>query len=276
MKKGICQTSFPSKMPLEVMFEHTRKAGFDTLELSLSLDQDGPGLTMFSTEVDISRISQAARDNGVELHSLMCGAASQYLGSPDGNARKYGREIILKQLEMARILGMNTILTVPARITSGGPSYADCWQRSTEELRQVLPVAETHQISMAIENVRFSKFLLSDEEMIRYVDQFNSPYLGVYCDIGNILFNGFPEKWIRSLNKRIRKIHFKDLKASANYASVPLLYGDVNWPEVMKAIRDIGYDDVLTAEINPSVTYPLQAIYDTSRHIDAIFNGEAG
>jgi hexulose-6-phosphate isomerase len=276
MKKGICQSSFPKGMPIEQVLDHCRLAGFDALELIMSIHPKDSGLTLESTAAEVAVIGEIARSKGVELRTLQCGAASQYLGLPDREAQSYGRNIILKQLEIAHWLGMNTILTVPARITPHGPTYEECWNHSTEQLHHVLPQAEAYRIAIGIENVKFSRFLMSDLEMIRYIDQFASPYLGAYCDIGNVLYNGIPERWIRSLNSRIRKIHFKDLKVSANYASVPLLYGDVNWPEVMQAIRDIGYDDLLTAEIPPSLSYPLQAVYDTSRHMDTIIQGKAG
>ncbi len=128
---------------------------------------------------------------------------------------------------------------------------------------------------MGIENV-WNKFLLSPLEMARYIDEFDSPCVCAYYDVGNVLLFGYPEQWIRILGHRIQRVHVKDFKpAVGNYNGfVPLLAGDVNWTEVRLALQEIGYNDVLTAEIDPYASYPEQLIFDTARHIDVIIGGE--
>jgi hexulose-6-phosphate isomerase len=47
-----------------------------------------------------------------------------------------------------------------------------------------------------------------------FVDKFNSEYVEAYFDVGNVLLTGYPEHWIRILNKRIKKVHIKDFRTS--------------------------------------------------------------
>ena len=92
------------------------------------------------------------------------------------------------------------------------------------------------------------QFSLSPLEAARYIDQFQTPYVGAYFDIGNILAYGWPEQWIKILGKRMAKIHIKeysrkiaDTQGKSAGFEVKLREGDVNWSAVMKALDDTGY-----------------------------------
>lgn len=52
---------------------------------------------------------------------------------------------------------------------------------------------------------------------------------------------------------------------------VDLLAGDINYPEVMKALKSIGYDGWVSAEMIPNYThYTETIIYNTSNAMDRI------
>ena len=154
----------------------------------------------------------------------------------------------LKQaLRDAKRYGASSVLFVPA-VVNKQVSYADAYQRSQEEIRKAIPLAEELGVKIAIENV-WNHFLLSPLEAARYVDEFNSPWVGWHFDVGNVITYGWPEQWIRILGKRIQKLHIKEFsreKASRQGLGkgfdVEFLKGDNDWPAVMKALDDIGYD----------------------------------
>ncbi|MGB9677847.1 MAG: sugar phosphate isomerase/epimerase family protein, partial [Candidatus Ratteibacteria bacterium] len=118
----------------------------------------------------------------------------------------------------------------------------------------------------------WNKFLLSPIEMKKYVEEIGSEYVKVYFDVGNILVIGFPEMWIRILGRLIKRIHLKDFKLSIGNINgfCDLLEGDVNWPEVIKALKEIGYNSYLTAEVGPYKYFPETKIYNTSLAMDKI------
>jgi L-ribulose-5-phosphate 3-epimerase len=107
-------------------------------------------------------------------------------------------------------------------------------------------------------------------EFVSYIDEFKSPSLGAYFDVGNVIRYGYPEHWIESLGQRIFKVHVKDFSESNMF--VPLLAGDVNWMAVIKALRGIGYNDTVTAELTPYKIGPEPLAHDTARQLDTIFN----
>lgn len=275
MLKGINQWCFPEGTTLEHIFDTCRKAGYDAVELNV-YEPGGVGLTMDTTAAEAEAIGAMARKYGLQLRSLSTGLLGKYqLSSDDESVREMGRRAIKKQLDLASVLGMDTILVIPGRVNEQ-ISYDVCYKRSQEELFKILPDVEAHKIHMGIENV-WNKFLQSPLEMARYIDELNSPYVGAYYDVGNTLILGFPEQWIRILGHRIKKVHVKDFKPNVgNYNGfVPLLAGDVPWNRVREALREIGYTDVLTAELDPYASSPDQLIYDTARHLDVIIHGES-
>ncbi|MDN5276055.1 MAG: L-ribulose-5-phosphate 3-epimerase [Clostridiales bacterium] len=153
------------------------------------------------------------------------------------------------------------------------PGTADvAYERALEAFMQLKEEAEATKVSICLENV-WNKFLLSPLEMRDFIDKINSPYVGVYLDVGNVIYTGYPEHWIRILGKRIKKVHFKDFRRKVGTLEgfVDLLAGDVNFPEVMQAFKEVGYDDYVTAEMIPNYThYTNQIIYNTSKSMDRI------
>jgi hexulose-6-phosphate isomerase len=124
-------------------------------------------------------------------------------------------------------------------------------------------------VAIAVENV-WNKFLLSPIEFAQYVDSFDHDLLRAYFDVGNIVAYGFPQHWIRTLGKRIRKIHIKGFDAKT-HAWVQLLEGSIDWQAVMDALTEIGYDDVITAELRGKGDDEKAGLKAISDDMDTIF-----
>ena len=96
---------------------------------------------------------------------------------------------------------------------------------------RLLPLARELKVVIAVEEV-WNKFLLSPMEFARYVDEFDSPWLKAYFDVGNVVFYGFPQDWIRALGPRIVKVHLKDFqldRPNGRFAWKNLGEGDIDW-----------------------------------------------
>lgn len=108
--------------------------------------------------------------------------------------------------------------------------------------------------------------------MARFIDEVDSPRVKAYFDIGNVLLFGESEHWIHALGSRIARMHVKDFKRSVGNINgfCDLMEGDVNFPEVVKACKAIGYEGPITAEMTPYPAYPLEQAYRTSRALDVI------
>lgn len=274
MLKGINQWCFPEGTPLEDVFHHSAKAGFDAVELNLQ-EAGSPGITMESSARELEAIANQANSFGLRLLSISCGLMyPNSLSSPDPETRARGVQIVTRQLEVAGLMGMETALLVPAFVTDEGQPYDEAYKRSQEEIAKLIPVAESNGVDIGIENV-WNKFLYSPLEMARYIDELKSDRVGAYFDVGNIVNFGFPEQAIRILGSRIKKIHVKDFRRAVGtgHGVVTLLSGDVNWIAVREALTGIGYEGPLTAELTAYAHAPFQLVYDTARHLKVIIYG---
>ena len=272
MKKGITIWSFP-KGTLEETFILAKKAGYDGVELSL--DSEGE-INLNSTEEDIKKIKASADKYGIELYSVATNLHWDYnLVSDNKESAEMAKTIIKKQIDVASWLGCNTVLVVPGAVgIDWVPNcelidYDVAYERALAGIKEVSAYAEEKKVSIGLENVG-NKLLLSPIEFRDFIDKVGSEYVGAYFDVGNILRTGYPEQWIRILNKRIKKIHIKDFKkASASF--VNLMEGNVDFPAVMEALNEIGYDDFITAEMGPLyINYPDMLLYTTSMVMDKI------
>jgi len=216
-------------------FKLAKKCGFEGIEASPMKDLDAA-----------RRLGRLARRAGVPIHSIVYGGWGAPFSDPDPKVIEKGLAGMEIALRSAKALGAETVLLVPA-VVKENVSYDQAYKRSQRHIRKLLPLAEELGVVIAVENV-WNKFLLSPLEFTRYVDEFDSPWLKAYFDIGNVILFGYSQDWIRTLGKRIVKIHLKDFKRSG-YKWTNLLDGDVNWPQVRRALDEIGYDGYLTTEL---------------------------
>ncbi|MCK5733756.1 MAG: sugar phosphate isomerase/epimerase, partial [Candidatus Latescibacteria bacterium] len=264
MKKSINQWAF-AKDTARGCMELAKDAGFEAIELALAEDGD---ITLDSTETEIRAIRETADRIGIELASLATGLFWSYsLTSNDADMRKKALDVAKKELEIAGWLGVDAILVVPGAVGvdfvpgSEVIPYDVAYERALAAIRELAPVAEQLKVTVGVENV-WNKFLLSPLEMRDFVDAVDSDYVGVYFDVGNVIATGYPEHWIQILGKRIKRVHFKDFRRNVGTLDgfVDLLEGDVNWPEVMAALRKIGYKSYATAEMIPPYTHHPEAL----------------
>ncbi|MBQ9545131.1 MAG: sugar phosphate isomerase/epimerase [Clostridia bacterium] len=275
MKKGISIWSF-KKDTLAEAFALAKDAGFDGVEVALAEDGE---INLSTTEKELLEIKKQAENAGIELYSVASGLYWQYSLTDDReNMRQKAKDIVKKQLQTAAVLGCDTILVVPGAVRVdfapelGIVDYSTAYSRSLEAFGELKSEAEKMKVAIGIENV-WNRFLVSPLEMRDFIDKIGSGYVGSYFDVGNVLFNGEPEHWIRALGSRIKKVHLKDYRKNVGTLDgfVDLLAGDVNYPSVMKAFREIGYDGWVSAEMIPPYNYlPDTLIYNTSKAMDAI------
>jgi len=266
MKKAVNRWVFPGNAGLKECFSLAKKTGFEGMEINFA--NEGADLNLKTTKDDAEKIVSFAKDAGIKVCSVCAGWPP--LTSDSADERKSAVDYVAKALEVTFWLGADTVLVVPGTVTEQIP-YDVVYERAKKSMLELAPVAEKFKVFIGIENV-WNKFLLSPLEMKSFIEEINKPYVEAYFDIGNVLVMGYPEQWIRILGKHIKKIHLKDFKTSVGNINgfSGLLEGDVNWHEVIKALKEIGYNDYLTAEFGPYKFYSDTILYHLSLAIDRI------
>ena len=280
MKKGINYWSFPGglegKMDFAAAVKEAKRLGYQGMEVCLF--PEGP-LSLDISESDVAKLGKLLDGAGLQAASVTTGVLWDYpLTSTDPAQRDKGKQAVVRCLEVANQLGATGILVVPGAVEiffnpeAEIVPYDVAMQRVEEVMKELAPVAEKNKVAIGIENV-WNKMFLSPLEARDVLDRVGSEYVGWFFDVGNILALGFPEQWIRILGKRIKKVHVKDYRRAVGTADgfVDLLEGDVDWPEVVKALKEVGYDDFLIAEMIPGYTHaPETRLANTSLALDKI------
>jgi L-ribulose-5-phosphate 3-epimerase len=261
IKKGLVFDMLPEKLSYGDRFKLARDAGFEVVQVP--------------TEPDAGKaeeIKKAADSAGIHIDSVMNMDHWKYpLSSSDHSVIEKSLAGMRTSLHNAKLWRADTVLLVPA-VVNAKTSYHDAWQRSQKEIRTLIPLAEELKVIIAIEEV-WNKFLLSPLEMAKYIDEFQSPWIKAWFDVGNVVLYGYPQDWIHTLGKRIVKVHLKDFKRKEDgYAWVNLGDGDVDWSAVRQAFADIAYSGSTIAELEGGDESYLR---DVSGRIDRLFLGRS-
>ena len=281
MKKSINLWAFPypAKMTLRQCLQLAKDAGFDGIELNYDLDSD---LSPKSGSKEFTAIRKMAEEIGIAISGVCSFLFWPYpLTSNDPAERARGTELAGLMTQAAHDLGTKNLLVVPGAVhmpwrADHDPTPNDvCDQRAKEAIAKLLPNAEKLDVSLNIENIFFNAYLMSPFEMCAFVDHFCSEHVNVHFDTGNIMEYQFPEHWIPILGKRIRNVHLKEYSKKSTDHSLeafrPLLDGTTNWPAVMQAFEDVGYENYLTFEyFHPYLHHPEALIYQTGDSMDRL------
>lgn len=260
--KGACIGVFPRDIPVMERFELAKAAGFAGIEPNT-----------IKTPEEVAEYKKASEATGVKILSIMNSDHWNFpLTDDDPEVVKKSVDCVKTSLQNAKELGADTILLVPGVVTAQ-VGYDQVYKRSQVEIKKLLPLAKELNVVIGIENVG-NRFLMSPLEFAQYVDDFDSPYVKAYFDVGNVARNGFPHDWIRILGKRLVKIHIKAFQPGREH---PLFDPEnrrtegINWPGVRKALSDVGYSGWVTSEVGSG---DLAYLKELSARVDKIFNGE--
>jgi hexulose-6-phosphate isomerase len=113
---------------------------------------------------------------------------------------------------------------------------------------------------------------LSPLEFARYIDEFESPWIRSYFDVGNVALYGYPQDWIRTLGPRIVKLHIKDFSWRKLVGKWEALgEGDIDWRAIYVALNEIGFKGTATVELAGGDAPYLK---ETCRRLNGILNGD--
>ncbi len=262
LKKAACIGVLPKDLSILERFKLAKQVGFAAIEPNT-----------LETPEEVKEYREASRATGVGIHSIMNSGHWKYpLTDNDPEVVEKCVEGIKTSMQNAHELGADAVLLVPGIVTAD-VRYGEVYERSQEQIRKLLPLAEELNVAIAVENVG-NRFLLSPLEFARYVDEFENPYVRAYFDIGNVTSIGFPQDWIRTLNKRLMKIHIKKFQPGSDtpaFDPKDRRTRGIDWLDVRKALSDVGYAGWVTAEVRSGDEAYIRGV---SARMDKFFAGE--
>ena len=218
IKKAVKFHMIQEDLPVLDKFKLLADLGFDGTEIHVT------------TKIDRQDVRRAIDATGVAVHGFL---------NSDKPDLKYA-------IDTAKFYGGTSVLVVAGHVNEDHP-YDAVYRQQHERIRAALPHAESQGIKLLVENV-WNNFLLSPLEMARFLDELDSPAVGAYFDVGNVVRYGWPEQWIRILGPRIGKLDIKEYSRQKQMNEGPrkgfnveIGEGDCDWPAVRQALADIGY-----------------------------------
>jgi sugar phosphate isomerase/epimerase len=190
----------------------------------------------------------------VEIASLALGTLNQFPYKSDPRAQHW----VADSIEVSRAFGTHVVLIA---FFGNGDLKND--KKGTEvviqRFKEIAPQAEKAGVVLGIES------WLSAEEHMAIVDKVGSSAVQVYYDMGNSHKMGYDiYQEIRFLGKHICEFHAKDYDD---------LYGKgtINFPEVRRAMDDIGYSGWMQIEGTKTPLGVEESIGYDARYLRTIF-----
>lgn len=241
-------------------FNAAKSAGFDGIEMN------APGMNVEET-------IQAIAESGLPVDGTV---NSTHWDIRHTNADAAVRAKALESLQTAirdtHAVGGHSVLLVVGK-GSDGPE-AEIWKRSIENISLAVPLAAQLGVQIVIENV-WNQFLYDHSgdhtqtaaKYVAYVDELNSPWVGMQLDIGNHWKYGSMGDWIRQLGKRVMKLDIKGY-SRANDKWARISEGDIDYADVRKALREINFYGWVAAEVGGGDAAELKHI---AEEMDMVF-----
>src|SRR5690349_7861859 len=255
LKKAVKFDMIKIKAPIRDKLALVKKLGF------LGVEMDSP------SAINRDEAVRARDETGVAIHGVIDSVhwdKGHRLSSPDSAARAKGLAALIGALDDAKLYGADTVLLVPG-VVDREVTYQQCWDRSQAEVRKAIPHAEKLGVRIAIEVV-WNNFITKPEQFVEYVDAFQSPSVGAYFDCSNMVKFGVKSgDWVRALGKRMLKFDFKGYSKAKGW--VPIGEGDEDWPDVLRALAEVGYDGWATAEVTGGGEKELREVADRMNRI---------
>lgn len=241
-------------------FHAVKEAGFHGIEMN------APG-------VDVKETLRAIAETGLPVDGTVNSTHWKIRHTDaDPAIRAKALDSLKGALRTTKELGGNTALLVIGKGEDG--NEADIWKRAIDNISQALPLAAELGVYIAIENV-WNQFLYDHDgdhtqtadKFVKFVDELNSPWVGMQFDIGNHWKYGSMGDWIRQLNRRIVKLDLKGFsRADGKFKKIG--EGDLDWADVRKALLEINYTGWAAAEVGGGNSARLQEV---SANMDRAF-----
>ena len=241
-------------------FVAVKAAGFDGIEM------DAPGMNVEDTK-------KAIAESGLPVDGTV---NSTHWGvrhtDPDAAVRAKALESLQSAIRDTHAVGGHSVLLVVGKGEDGPED--EIWKRSIENISLAVPLAAQLGVQIVIENV-WNQFLYDHDgdhtqnadKYVKYVDELNSPWVGMQFDIGNHWKYGSMGDWIRQLGKRVMKLDIKGFsRAESKFTRIS--EGDIDYADVRKALREINFYGWVAAEVGGGDAAELKRI---AQEMDMVF-----
>jgi len=245
MKKyllGLYEKAMPGNLTWAEKLQAAKNAGFDYVEMSID-ETDDKLARLDYTDGQIDEIIAAMRAVNLPFRSICLSGHRKYpFGSHDKNTQVRSMEIMQKAVTLAARLGIRTI-----QLAGYDVYYEDGDEQTRADflknLKLATEMASRDGVQLGFETME-TPFMDTVGKAMNYVNIVDSPYLGVYPDVGNItnaakLYNTDVLEDLKSGKGHIVAVHLKET-VPGKYREIPYGTGHVDFESVIKTSWEFG------------------------------------
>lgn len=239
---GLYEKSMPKDLDWSEKLKNAKEAGFDYIEISIDETDEKLARLDWSKEERLM-LKREMEDSGVPICSMCLSGHRKYpLGSRDESIRNKGLEIMEKAVDFAADLGIR-IIQLAGYDVYYEKSGEDTRVMFEKNLKKACDMASAKGILMGFETME-TPFMDTVEKSMYYVKRMESPYLGVYPDIGNLTNASL--LYGKSVNEDIAKgkghiiaAHLKET-IPGHYREIPFGTGHTDYPTHIELLKELG------------------------------------
>lgn len=258
---GVYEKALPLDISWEERLSVAQESEFDYVELSVD-ESDERQARLESNNTERKEIREAITNTGVQLKTMCLSGHRKYaLGSRDFKTREKSIEVFDKAIDLACELGIR-IIQVAGYYVYYEDETEDSIKRYEEGLAKGLELAQKSGVMLAIENMD-TLGIISLEEGMRIVKMFNSPWLQLYPDVGNLTERGKDTfKELELAKGHMVALHIKDTRPGEP-RRVEFGEGQVPFKEAFAKLAELKFNGPVMVEMwNDNAADSLQKVKD--------------
>lgn len=184
VRLGLYEKATPKELTWRERLEAAGRAGYDFLEISI--DETEERLARLDwTAGELDELLAAMRETGLPVHTMCLSGHRKYpLGSRNPETRARGMEIFEKAVRFADATGIR-IIQLAGYDVYYERSGEDTRGAFSENLAKGVEFAAKYGVLTGFETME-TPFMDTVGKAMAFVNVINSPYLGVYPDLGNL------------------------------------------------------------------------------------------
>lgn len=239
---GLYEKAMPASMGWREKLECAKACGYDFLEISID-EQDAKLARLDWTAQERREMVALMQEVGLPIRSMCLSGHRKYpMGSADPATRQRSMEIMEKAIQLADDLGIRVIQLAGYDVYYE-ESTAETKALFAENLKKAAAMAAFKGIVLGFETME-TDFMNTTWKSMFYVQQVNSPYLGIYPDSGNltnaaVTYGTSVLDDLESGNGHIVALHLKET-VPGKFREIPFLTGHVDFPAVIAKAWALG------------------------------------
>ena len=215
--------------------------------------ETGPAFVTEWDDQAVSASAKVSRRAGIEIYTCHGPFGEEFnLSDSDDDRRREVVETHIAAMRRTALAGIKCMVIHPSVALADPAEAPQRREKLHASLESLLPAAERHGVTLALENMPPKYLCDSSEKILAVLNEFDSPALGVCLDTGHAhITEEGAAPTLEALSERIVTFHLHDNNGSWDQHLQPP-YGTIDWKPIVKAIDRMNFDHPITVEAPPS------------------------